>query len=431
MIRTTNHTLKFTNTNKYLGLQTFLNECKYIAQLYLDYLWINKINYTIKNKESFFDIQNNELDIPSMLSNVDIENNILNINSTLSARVKKCILTQILGIIKATTEKQRRRIWVFNKLCEEGKYNERLYNKIQKYLPLKPSIDNINYEFNSLCCTFQPCESGEFNGFLQLASLGKNYEKIRIPIKYHRNNKKYKDWKQLTSFLVGKDFVNIRWENEVSMKEEGEVVGADQGKLTVVTLSDRQITPKVNNHGHSLDSIIDTLSRKRKGSKKFKKAQKHRENFIHWSINQLNLNNVKHLKLEEVINIGYKNKTSRILSHWTNTIIRDKISSRCEEYGVHYTLQSCTYRSQRCSECGLVRKSNRKGKVYICSGCGFSDDADYNASCNHEQDLPDIPLKLRKLNLNRKGFYWKDTGFYSLAGDDLTVHLDPINKINV
>jgi hypothetical protein len=75
----------------------------------------------------------------------------------------------------------------------------------------------------------------------------------------------------------------------------------------------------------------------------------------------------------------------------------------------------------------LVRKSNRKGKIYIC-GCGYSDDADYNASCNHEQNLPIIPVKLRKLNLNRKGFYWKESGFYDLTGVVLTVPLDPIIK---
>ncbi|KKN16280.1 hypothetical protein LCGC14_0977350, partial [marine sediment metagenome] len=37
--------------------------------------------------------------------------------------------------------------------------------------------------------------------------------------------------------------------------------------------------------------------------------------------------------------------------------------------------------------------------------CGLELDADYNASLNHQHDLPDIPHALRKLNLNRKGFF--------------------------
>jgi transposase len=344
----------------------------------------------------------------------------------LSARAKKCILTQVLGIIKATTEKRRKRLFVFNKLCEENKYNERLQQNLDKFHTLKPNLENINFEFNSICMDFQKSD-GFFNGFLQLSSIGNTFGKLRLPIKFHRNNKKYQDWKMMNSFLIGKDFINIRWEKEIELKTEGLEIGGDQGKLTILTLSDRQITPKTDNHGHSLDSVIEKLSNKKKGSIAFIKAQKHRKNFINWSINQLNFNNIKHIKLEEVININFGKRCSRLMSHWTNTIIRDKISSRCQESGVRFTLQSCTYRSQRCSQCGLVRKSNRKGKVYVC-GCGYSDDADFNASCNHEQTLPNIPTKLRVLNLNRKGFYWKENGFYTLEGVELTVPLYPTNN---
>lgn len=426
MIRTTNHSLKFTNSNKIEKYTHFLNECLSTANQYLDYLWNNKIQFEIKEQKKFFDIKNDYLEIPNMLSNPDIESKIENFNSKLSGRARKCILTQVLGIIKATTEVRRKRLFIFNKLCEENKYNEKLYLNLQEFPSLKPNLDNINFEFNSICSDYQKTD-GYFNGFLQLMSIGDMFGKIRIPIKFHRNNKKYQDWKMMNSFLLGKDFVNIRWEKEQILKDDGSVIGADQGKLTILTLSDRQTTPKTDNHGHSLDSIIEKLSRKKKGSKSFEKTQEHRKNFIHWSINQLNFNNVKHIKLEEVININYGRKQCRSLSHWTNTIIRDKISSRCEVNGVYFTLQSCIYRSQRCSQCGLVRKSNRKGKIYIC-GCGYSDDADFNASCNHEQTLPDIPTKLRKLNLNRKGFYWKESGFYDLTGVSLTVEPNPTIK---
>jgi transposase len=231
----------------------------------------------------------------------------------------------------------------------------------------------------------------------------------------------------MNSFLIGKDFVNIRWEKEIELKKDGLEVGGDQGKLTVLSLSDKQETPKTDKHGHSLDSILEKMSKRRKGTKAFSKCKDHRKNFIHWSINQMNLDGIKHVKLEEVVNIGYGKSRSRLMSHWTNTIIRDKVSSRCEENGVRFSMQSCTYRSQRCSQCGMVRKSNRKGKLYICD-CGYSNDADYNASCNHEQSLPEVPLKLRMLNLNRKGFYWKENGFFDLAGVEIRVPLSPTNK---
>ena len=73
---------------------------------------------------------------------------------------------------------------------------------------------------------------------------------------------------------------------------------------------------------------------------------------------------------------------------WTNADIQRKVLMLAEDQNVSVKLQSSAYRSQRCSCCGMVRKANRKGKVYSCKGCGFVCDADLNAARNHEQDLP-------------------------------------------
>lgn len=108
------------------------------------------------------------------------------------------------------------------------------------------------------------------------------------------------------------------------------------------------------------------------------------------------------------------------MSHWTYTLIEKKVKLLCEESGVRLNLQSSTYRSQRCSQCGLVRKNNRKNKVFTCS-CGHVEDADYNASCNHAVILPDIPYDLRVSKFNRIGFYWLESGFYDLDNKVLTV----------
>jgi putative transposase len=89
------------------------------------------------------------------------------------------------------------------------------------------------------------------------------------------------------------------------------------------------------------------------------------------------------------------------LSHWTNTLIRDKVEQICEDNGVTLIHQSSTYRSQRCSECGTVRKANRKGKIYSCKTCGLVIDADLNAAINHEKNLPEIPYTLRNMKLNK------------------------------
>ena len=90
--------------------------------------------------------------------------------------------------------------------------------------------------------------------------------------------------------------------------------------------------------------------------------------------------------------------------------------SFAEEHGVRVLEQESYYRSQRCSSCGLVKKSNRKGRKFECSGCGFTADADWNAAKNHELELPEVGYRS---GLNIAGFYWLESDVFDLGGGSL------------
>jgi IS605 OrfB family transposase len=188
-------------------------------------------------------------------------------------------------------------------------------------------------------------------------------------------------------------------------KDSGITLGLDIGISKVFTTSDKQLGKK-DIHGWDLTKIQHKLSRRYKGSTGFERVQQHRKNYINWSLNQLNLNDVKILKLENIKDLRRNNKVSRFMSHWTYTDISYKLESLCEEHGVQTLYINSTYTSQRCSKCGWVRKSNRKGKMFRCTSCGYTHDADLNASINISIDLMPIGKKERQLNLNRAGFYW-------------------------
>lgn len=54
--------------------------------------------------------------------------------------------------------------------------------------------------------------------------------------------------------------------------------------------------------------------------------------------------------------------------------------------------------------------------------CSFQADADYNASCNHEQNLPSANwIRYLPDSDKPKKFFWKETGFFNLDGSELTV----------
>lgn len=419
MIKTSKHSLQFSNTNKKSNLSLFIDEYRKISKLILDDIWYNGYEYTINNIVYNFNINTNQLEFPQF-----IDYNKFNIDTFLTARTLRCLTTQLSGIIRAEIEKQRKRIYILNKLKDDKvprPQRHLLVRKLKQNIPTIPNVNNINPELNTICIEFIKFDR-YFNVFLKIKSITKDKLEIILPIKFHKHSNKFKDdnFERMNSFLISKNNIYIRWKkDDVVKKDVGIIVGADQGYKDIITLSDTQVTPKTDIHNHSLETIIAKLSRKNKGSKNFKKAQEHRKNFINWSINQLNFNNIQQVNLEQIYNIGYKTTKSRKMSHWTNTLIRDKVESKCNLLGVLVKHQSSTYRSQRCSECGIVLKSNRKGKLYSCKLCGNIIDADFNASKNHEVKLTEIPYNFRKLNLNRKGFYWLETGLFDLEGRSL------------
>lgn len=77
-----------------------------------------------------------------------------------------------------------------------------------------------------------------------------------------------------------------------------------------------------------------------------------------------------------------KSQRSERLS-WSFYQLRTFIEYKCKESGVKVIIVPAPYTSQTCSTCGHCEKKNRKNQsLFICMGCGFTTNADYNASLN-------------------------------------------------
>jgi transposase len=395
----------------------------------VNHIWNEGISWEVENKKTGERIQKiccPKYEYYDTASYFDYKK--IKIKTNLSARALSSMTSQAMGIVSASVKKQSKRLYQLEQLKKEYEKNNnaiiKLENKIKKSIPQKPKVDKMPIELSSKCATLIEKKDGEFNYFLRIQSIGEKYGKILIPIRSHKHSNQLKQkGKLLGSFLISENSVDFRWElNIPKKKNKGAIVGGDTGKNTILTLSNKLSTDLVKDiHGHTLSSIINKMSRKKKGSKGFNKARKHRLNFINWSIKQIDLLNIKEIRLENVTNVFYKNSYSRKMSHWTNSDIEKAIEKKCEQEGVLLVYQNSIYRSQRCSQCGLVRKANRCGKLYKCKGCGTHLDSDLNGAKNHAENLPDLPVSLRHLKLNRKGFFWKLDGLFNLDGSELRV----------
>ena len=359
IIRSTKLTIKYTNTGKQNNLKLFITEYRRIIKIVIT------------------DIQNVR-PLPKYLDYTPYVE-----LTWLSARVLRRLTDHAIQITKSIRK---------NKKSKNKKQNK------------QPNLNNINPSLDKNHYNIQ--KGKHFDEILSLRCLG-NKLKINIPLKHH---KQFNNWNnrgiRMGGIEINEKWIKINFEIQPTEQTTGSTIGIDQGINKTITTSDNQSLPKTCKHGHTLSSILDKLCRKKKKSQAFKRAQEHRKNYINWTINQLNLSGVKEIRLEKIDNFFYRKHRSRKTNRWAYSLIRDKVLSFAHEHGVRVLEQSAQYRSQRCSSCGLVRKSNRKGELYHCSYCGVRVDSDLNAARNHVVDLPEVGFRSDSIS----GFFWNPVG---------------------
>lgn len=89
------------------------------------------------------------------------------------------------------------------------------------------------------------------------------------------------------------------------------------------------------------------------------------------------------IQMEDLSGIKEDTGFPRRLRHWTYYDLQSKIEAKCKENGIKFVKIPAQYTSQRCSRCGNIDKANRPDQAtFCCTACGFTANADYNASQN-------------------------------------------------
>jgi putative transposase len=399
MIRSTTVSTKFCNVEKLRQINEWISEYNKVVSLLIDELW---------NFEK----------VPTL---IDLElSNKIKPQTFLPARFIQAAGKEASGIVRGTQKKNRARIWMIAKLKSEGKFKKsRKLEKIAQSLdPKKSSLKKeIAMRLDSRFIKISLEKNNSFDGWITFAP--GNKDKIYIPFRRtrHFNRLIEEGFSIRPSVSIGRKSIMFFFEKEtVNNSNLGLVAGVDIGIktcLSVSTSDGKFAQTPADNHGWTLDRINDKLSRKRKGSKSFERAQKHRHNFVCWSVNQLDMSGLKELRIENIRNLGKYKRLPRKLKHFKYAEIFDRLEQKAELFGVQVTKVCPTYTSQRCSACSWTCRSNRKLKQFRCTSCGFTQDADLNASVNIRLNLKPIGKKERLLNKNRKGFFWNLEEKYS------------------
>ncbi len=336
MTRKATLNLNYSNADKEVKLKDFITEYTRVVTAIIDKLW---------DKQVF--------------AGSFVTREFLEIETWLSARAKQCAGKQALQIVKSQRKKQ---------------------NKV------KPVFKGSSIELDNRFIEIQK-GNNSFDIWIKLSSLGKKII-IIIPSKRHYHFNKFKDWQIKKSARLridgkGKIYLDVFFEKtEKEKKTEGEIVALDCGYKKLAVISNGATI------GKELQDKIENISRKVQKSKAFNRALTERNEYVNKEIKRINLDNIKEIVIEDLNNVkhGTKGKIRKEfnnkLQRWVYSYFFNRLQQHCEVVGVQLHKVNPAYTSQTCFKCGDIHRSNRSGELFKCRSCGYTADADYNASLN-------------------------------------------------
>ena len=379
MIRSSQHILKFSNKYKLELLECLYNNYKTDLKFYIDLILTEKLPLKLN------------------LSSKELPTNII-----YHSQWKQIIYKQASEIVRSNVKYQLNKRYnrykkVYSYFKVEGrqlkflskKYSELKLKSILKYIKINVNKISINIDGRRLNYT---AESKSFDEFIGLklpyfvAGIRKSIQ-LNLPIKYHKQSLKYKDWNRKNTIQLSKInnnfYIKFIYEKSDEIKKESNnKIGIDIGYKKLISDSNGKF------YGTELENIYNKISKKKRNSKNYKQSLIYKENKINEIVNQFTNENksvdiiyiedLKRVKDNSKLNTKFMNK----LQYWSYKQIIFKLNNYCEERGINLEKVSPKYTSQECSKCGIIDKSNRKGEIYQCSSCNNLMDADYNAAIN-------------------------------------------------
>lgn len=213
---------------------------------------------------------------------------------------------------------------------------------------------------------------------------GRGY-KISIPLKKHVQFNKWNNiGKVAKSVTITDKYVMFSFEIETGeKKQEGTLLGFDFGMKRLGTLSNGKII------GDDIEKHLYELQCKKRCSKAYYRKKEEIREYINKEIKEIDFKDKQLIVVEKLKNMKYKMKERGRLSKNVRSVfynlsyrqVLSRIQMLCEENRVTFRSVLPFNTSIECSKCGHIEKGNRLSQEsFVCQNCGYSDNADYNAS---------------------------------------------------
>ena len=259
---------------------------------------------------------------------------------------------------------------------------DRFKHKIQK----KP-FSSIRYDKRTLSVFLE-------SGYCSISTVfGRKHYDFVLAEHY----RKYASWKvQNAQLIVGRGacFLNVQVEGEAPPFNGGDKrLGIDLGINNIAVCSDNSFfnSKHLKNVKGKYQYLRAELQSKgtRSAKRKLQEMSGRERRFVrdlnHCVANEIVNKPFDVFVFEDLIAIRGKKKNkafNRKLGNWSFNQLRSFVEYKSEAFGKKVMVINPYLTSQTCSTCGHVSRSNRKGRQFTCVQCGFTLDADLNASRN-------------------------------------------------
>jgi len=212
----------------------------------------------------------------------------------------------------------------------------------------------------------------------------------------------YIDWEVRSSTLkydIKKDafFLHVIFRKESPEHSGNRILGIDRGIVNIAVCSNN-----VFFNGKSIKNVRGKYaylrkqlqSKGTKSAKRLLKKMSRKERRFVTDTNHCISKTIVNMPynifaLEDLTSIRVQNRKgkdfNRKLNSWAFYQLAQFFEYKAEALGKRVIYVDPRFSSQKCSKCGDIRKSNRKGSSYHCRDCGFQIHADLNASRNIAQ----------------------------------------------
>jgi len=381
MIRRVSHTLNNSTNFKKSKLDDFFVEYSRLVNAFINLYWSAELPKSKANSEAYSQI-----------------------DSWLMGKARKCAVNQAVKIVKSTQKKDKQKTYKqYKKVFTRAKKRDKKWNLVAqrwsewskdkqfRHRIKMPIFKGNTIDLNSDLVRIQDNKkSTEFDLWVRLGSIFGDRFSLILPTKHHKRSRYFESngFKQKKSITLRKDyrgryFADLYWEKKTEeVKPMSTALAVDIGINKLLSCSDG------NKLGVELKGLLSKLNRKKQGSQRWKRTCIEIKDYIGYVTNKLPWDKIDVLVLENLLNItkdtkGRVNKTLRkMLGYWNIDLLYRRIADKAEKNRVLLAFVDPAYTSQMCFSCKEVRKKSRIGEIYNCICCGYSADADINASNN-------------------------------------------------